>query len=171
MLKMPLFPEYAHGRIYGEQVESTHSLPLGTAFFHISSVYNHGYRANAIPIKDVKYSTFVLLLEYLYTDEVNITVDTAMELFQLADRFTIDRLKNLCEQEMLNAIDIDTAAHILYTADQHNAENLREQCMDYILRNFDKVSRTHAFEEMGRTNVDLSKFNDSISHILIALTR
>lgn len=45
-----------------------------------------------------------------------------MELFQVADRFGIDRLKTLCEQEMLRAIDIDSAAHILYTADEHHAE-------------------------------------------------
>lgn len=43
---------------------------------------------------------------------------------QVADRFGLDRLKRLCELEMLHAINIDTAAHILYTADQHNAEVL-----------------------------------------------
>ena len=41
---------------------------------------------------------------------------------QVADRFGLDRLKRLCELEMLGAISIDSAAHILYTADQHNAE-------------------------------------------------
>ena len=125
-------------------------------YYYILIRYSY-YRASAITIEDIKYSTFVLLLEYLYTDEVSITVETAMELFQAADRFGIDRLKTLCEQEMLSAIDIDTAAHILFTADQHNAENLREKCMDYIVLHFDRVSRTSSFEEMGRTNVELSK--------------
>lgn len=41
---------------------------------------------------------------------------------QVADRFGLDRLKRLCELEMLGAISVDSAAHILYTADQHNAE-------------------------------------------------
>lgn len=125
----------------------------------------------------MKYSTFVLLLEYLYSDEVTITVETAMELFQAADRFGIDRLKTLCEQEMLNAIDIETAAHILFTADQHNAENLRERCMDYIVLHFDRVSRTSAFEEMGRTNVELStslslqmSLSLSLSYIYLSLS-
>ena len=77
--------------------------------------------ANVVVIEDVKYTTFELLMEYLYTDHVQITMDTAMELFQIADRFAIDRLKVLCELEMLNAIDIETAAHILFTADMYNA--------------------------------------------------
>jgi len=112
-------------------------------------------RAREIVIHDVKYATFLQLMYYLYTDEADINIDSAMELFQLADRFGIDRLKRLCELEMLHAITVESAANILYTADQYNAENLREQCILYILMHFDAVSRTLGFEEMGRTNVEL----------------
>ncbi len=150
------------------------------------------YRASAIAIPDVKYATFVLLLEYLYTDDVQITIDTAMELFQVADRFGIDRLKNLCEQEMLRAIDIETAAHILFTADQHSAEvntrlglgclaklfwtdacccqNLRERCMNFVLVHFDEVSRTRGFEDMGRINVELSKSTSPLTSDVLVVT-
>ncbi len=79
-------------------------------------------RAEQIAIPDVKRTVFLLLLEYLYTDHVYITVDTAMDLFQVADRFAIDRLKELCEEKMWSAIGVDTAAQILLTADQHHAQ-------------------------------------------------
>lgn len=144
--------------IEGQAVFAHKILCLRCPYFHnmLTGEYMES-RASAITIPDVKYNTFVLLMEYLYTDDVAISIDTAMELFQVADRFGIDRLKTLCEQEMLRAIDIDTAAHILFTADEHHAENLRERCMNFILLHFDEVSRTGGFEEMGRTNVDLSK--------------
>jgi len=116
-------------------------------------------RAREIVMHDVKYATFLFILEYLYCDEVDRTrirnISFAMDLFQAADRFGIDRLKRLCEIEMLDSINIETAMHILYSADQYNAENLRNKCMEYILRHFDEVSRTLGFEEVGRTNVDL----------------
>jgi hypothetical protein len=101
-----------------------------------------------------------------------------MELFSLADRFAIDRLKTLCEQEMLSAIDIDTAAEIFLCADHFRAavmnyyelfvkilgqfeftfvQNLRQRCLDFILLHFDQVSRTLGFEEMGRINIDLGE--------------
>ena len=80
------------------------------------------HRATEIPIHDVRLTSFLLLLEYLYTDEVDIDMDTAMDLLQVADRFGIDRLKSLCEQEMLAAINVDSASHILFTADERNAE-------------------------------------------------
>jgi hypothetical protein len=73
----------------------------------------------------------------------------------VADRFGIDRLKRLCELEMLAAINLESVAHILYTADEYHADNLRERCINYALAHFDEVSRTSGFEEMGRTNVDL----------------
>lgn len=41
------------------------------------------FRAREVVINDVKYSTFLLLLQYLYADEVDIAVDNAMDLFQV----------------------------------------------------------------------------------------
>lgn len=39
--------------------------------------------AREIVINDVKYSTFLLLLQYIYCDQVDIAVETAMDLFQV----------------------------------------------------------------------------------------
>lgn len=33
--------------------------------------------------------------------------------------------------------------------------SLREKCLNFILQNFDSVTKTATFEEMGRTNMDL----------------
>ncbi|KAJ8610230.1 hypothetical protein CTAYLR_008520 [Chrysophaeum taylorii] len=112
-------------------------------------------RAKEIAIDDVKHSIFLALLEYLYTDSVDIPLDVAMDLFQAADRFGIDRLKRMCEGKMLASISVDNAAAIFHAADQYTANSLRDKCLNFILANFDAVTRTPAFEEMGRTNVDL----------------
>ena len=40
-------------------------------------------RAREVVVHDVKYSTFLLVLHYLYTDEVQIQIDNAMDLFQV----------------------------------------------------------------------------------------
>ena len=42
--------------------------------------------------------------------------------------FGVDRLKKLCEQEMLNAMTVDTAAQILLAADERNAQ-VRTLCI------------------------------------------
>mmetsp|Transcript_69935 Transcript_69935/g.177496 ORF Transcript_69935/g.177496 Transcript_69935/m.177496 type:complete len:522 (+) Transcript_69935:109-1674(+) len=108
-----------------------------------------------ITIPQVSHKAFLALLEYLYTDEVEIPVDIAMELFVASDQFGVERLRRLCEKHILLSINVDSVATILQAANMHIAHGLRQSCMDFILRNFDAVSKTAAFEEMGRSNVEL----------------
>ena len=108
-----------------------------------------------IAIHDVRKDIFLRLLEYLYTDDVEVDLDMAMELFQAADQFGVERLKRMCESRMLGSIHVENAATIFHAADQHAAASLREKCLAFVLANFDAVTRTQAFEEMGRVNVDL----------------
>jgi len=108
-----------------------------------------------VTINNVNYRTFLALLEYLYTDDVEISLDIAMDLFVAADQFGVERLKSLCEKKILMSINVESVATILQAANVHVAEGLRQCCMDFILRNFDAVSKTPAFEEMGRSNVEL----------------
>ena len=54
-------------------------------------------RAREIVMPDVRHAIFLAVLEYLYTDEVEVPLDTTMELFQAADKFGIARLKLICE--------------------------------------------------------------------------
>merc|ERR1711959_531459 len=108
-----------------------------------------------VTINNIGHNVFLALMEYLYTDEIEISLDLAMDLFVAADQFGVERLKRLCEKKILVSINIDSAARILQAAYKHHAAGLRQSCFDFILRNFDAVSKTSAFEEMGRTNVEL----------------
>ena len=78
-----------------------------------------------------------------------------MEVFMAADQFGVDRLKRLCEQEIVCGISVENAAAILQAADVHNAVALRGRCLDFILRHFDAVSKSAAFEDMAKNNVTL----------------
>ncbi|UIZ27844.1 hypothetical protein KXD40_004310 [Peronospora effusa] len=112
-------------------------------------------RAREIQITDVRRPIFISLMEYLYTDYIDVAVDIAMELFVTADRYGVERLKRICESKMLGSLCVENAASIFHAADLHNATVLRDQCVTYMLHNFDAVTKTDAFEEMGRTNVEL----------------
>ncbi|OQR97124.1 hypothetical protein ACHHYP_20629 [Achlya hypogyna] len=112
-------------------------------------------RAREVVVPDVRKGIFLAFLEYLYTDHVTVDVETAMELFVTADRYGVDRLKKICESKMLSSLCIENAASILHAADMHSATILRDRCIAFMLNNFDAVTKTNAFEEMGRTNVDL----------------
>ena len=108
-----------------------------------------------IRMEQVSHHVFLSVLEYLYTDEVHIPFDSAMELFEAADLFMIPRLKTMCERRMLHSISVDNAAGIFHAADMHSATTLRMKALKYMLSHFEEVSKTKSFEEMGRSNMEL----------------
>lgn len=108
-----------------------------------------------IRIEQVSHPTFLKILEYLYTDQLRIHLDSAMEVFEAADLFCIPRLKTMCEKRMLQSINVENAPAIFHAADVHSAYSLREKAKKFILSHFESVSKTSCFEEMGRSNVDL----------------
>ncbi|KAM3567553.1 hypothetical protein VYU27_010305, partial [Nannochloropsis oceanica] len=112
-------------------------------------------REGEVVLPDVRYPIFLSLLEYLYTDSLTIDLPTSFQLFEAADRFGVERLKKMCEHKMLTSLSLDNAAMILYTADVYHAAGLRQKCLGFILQNFDAVSKTEGFVEMGHRNVDL----------------
>lgn len=110
---------------------------------------------DTIRLEQVRYPIFLTILEYLYTDQVSVSLNDAMELFEAADLFCIPRLKTMCEKRMLQSITVSTAATVFHAADVHSAAALRQKAKKYILSHFEEVSKSSSFEEMGRKNVDL----------------
>ena len=94
-----------------------------------------------INIDEVRYDTFLSILEYLYTDQLVFSFCNAMDIFEAADRFCIYRLKSMCEKRMLECITVDNAAGILHAADVHSAVALRQKAKKYILSHWDEVSK------------------------------
>ena len=108
-----------------------------------------------IRIEQISYPIFLMLLEYIYTDTVRIPLDSSMDLFSAANQFGLPRLQAMCEKRILETININSAPSIFLAADMHSADGLRTKTLKYILAHFEMVSKTDAFEEMARENVEL----------------
>ena len=112
-------------------------------------------KLSTIRIEQVSHPIFLQVLEYLYTDQLRIPFESAMELFEAADLFCIPRLKTMCEKRMLQSITVENAAAIFHASDMHSATALRQKTKKYILSHFEAVSKTLCFEDMGRSNIEL----------------
>jgi len=110
---------------------------------------------STVRIEQVSHPNFLQIMEYLYTDQLKIPVESAMELFEAADLFCIPRLKQMCERRILQSINVANAASIFHVADVHSAMALREKVKKYILSHFESVSKSPCFEVMGRSNIEL----------------
>ncbi|KUF76529.1 BTB/POZ and MATH domain-containing protein 2 [Phytophthora nicotianae] len=97
---------------------------------------------------------FVALIDYVYTDQVNVSSDN-VELFVAADRFGIESLKQQCSKKLVDSLCVDNAANTLLAAIQHHDPVLRDACFTFTLRNLEKVSKTKSFHEMARRDPEM----------------
>lgn len=102
-----------------------------------------------VDVKEIDGETMELLLSYIYTGQVtdfkNVSV---VELFKAADRYRLDHLKNMCEEELVKRVEASNAADILSLAHKYNAGPLKSFSLAMISRNVEEVMRTRGWKEL-----------------------
>jgi len=102
-----------------------------------------------VDVKEIDGETMELLLSYIYTGHVadfkNVSV---VELFKAADRYRLDHLKHMCEEELVNRVEASNAADILSLAHKYNAAPLKSFALAMISRNVEQVMRTRGWKEL-----------------------
>mmetsp|Transcript_2576 Transcript_2576/g.5614 ORF Transcript_2576/g.5614 Transcript_2576/m.5614 type:complete len:132 (+) Transcript_2576:661-1056(+) len=101
-----------------------------------------------IPIKDIQYDTFLILLKYLYTDLLNISEDNVLEVFRLADMYDLPKLSSHCCWLMRTFLTAENAVGFLKRADTFHFQAIRNICMDFVVDNFAAVSKMDGFRSM-----------------------
>jgi len=132
---------------------------------HFRALFYGGMRESSadeqIVLPDISHPVFLLLLEYVYTDQVgacpalttrthlgDINSDLAVQLLIAAERFLLDRLKALCEDIIRKSISIDNVVQIMMTSQAHRADGLKDICMDFIVTNEEKMKSTSQLREL-----------------------
>ncbi|KAJ4813821.1 BTB/POZ and MATH domain-containing protein 2 [Rhynchospora pubera] len=134
-----------------------------------------------IEVEDMEAVVFKVLLQYLYTDvlpdlnefgsiqikETSASAIMAQHLLAAADRYSIERLKMICEEKLLGTISIDTVATTLALAEQHGCGRLNEACIEFLSRggNLKEVMDTDGFGHLmlscpSMFNLILANIND-----------
>ncbi|KAK1692874.1 hypothetical protein QYE76_009571 [Lolium multiflorum] len=101
-----------------------------------------GGAAGVVRVADMEGRVFRALLRFVYTDSWPKTVKEeecamAQHLLVAADRFGMERLKLLCEDDLCKSISLGTAANILALAELHNCNDLKDACIDFLISSGD----------------------------------
>ncbi|XP_019157283.1 PREDICTED: BTB/POZ and MATH domain-containing protein 3-like isoform X3 [Ipomoea nil] len=100
-----------------------------------------------VELEDIEPSIFKAMLQFLYTDQLpnlheiigstSTCTSTIMmqHLLAAADRFGLDRLKQLCEAKLCEEVTVDTVATTLSLADQHRCLQLKTICLKFAATN------------------------------------
>ncbi|TDH68985.1 hypothetical protein CCR75_000944 [Bremia lactucae] len=119
-------------------------------FKSLLSDVNLQSRTSRVQVADVSRATFLHVLEFVYTEHVQILSKDVIELYAAANRFQIKNLRRLCSKKLLESLRIDNAATTLLLAIQHNDSTLRDACFAFTLRNLESISKTQAFHDMAK---------------------
>lgn len=92
---------------------------------------------------------FRRLLLYLYGAPVDksVGVDQICELMLLADRYSVDNLKDICENTLIASIDSDSVIYLFGISDRFNASSLKASCLSYLSQHTE-LTKLEIFSEL-----------------------
>lgn len=109
-----------------------------------------------IEVTEFDYNTMKRVLEYIYTDRPALDWLCAVDVLRAADIYGLDRLKQMCEDLIVQGVEVDNVGYLLELADFHNAAQLGRACVDFLCRrhagNFAEIEASPQLEALLQTN-------------------
>ncbi|XP_023231141.1 speckle-type POZ protein B-like [Centruroides sculpturatus] len=131
---------YAHKAILAA------SSPVFSAMFEHDMKENN---ENVILIEDVDPNVVEEMLRFIYTDTVPKLKEMTTSLLAVADKYALERLKALCEQQFCHKLQVETACNILVLADLYNAKQLEEAATEFITHYLNSIQQTEGWKNMA----------------------
>ncbi|KAK0607653.1 hypothetical protein LWI29_018177 [Acer saccharum] len=107
------------------------------------AMFDGGYRekdARDIEIPNIRWEVFELMMRFIYTGSVDVTLDIAQDLLRAADQYLLEGLKRLCEYTIAQDISLENVASMYELSEAFHAIPLRHTCILFILEQYDKLS-------------------------------
>ncbi|KAG7991538.1 hypothetical protein I3843_02G081900 [Carya illinoinensis] len=107
------------------------------------AMFDGGYRekdARDIEIPNIRWEVFQLMMRFIYTGSVEVTLDVAQDLLRAADQYLLEGLKRLCEYTIAQDISLDNVSSMYELSEAFHAMSLRHRCILFILEQYDKLS-------------------------------
>jgi len=129
-----------------------HKAILAAQCEHFRTMFSIGMKEstqNEIEIKLWGYNTFLLMIEYLYTGVIeNFDTKIAMELVGLADAYTLDELKKLCEKVLQQDLNEENVGEILILAYNCSAIELKKSALRFLIKNYSELNFSKIIESL-----------------------
>lgn len=105
-------------------------------------------KAGRVELDDVEPDTMCIILEYLYTSKVTITIENVQNILMAASRFQMDELVSFCEDFIRDGIDLTNCLAVLSTADRCNLQDLFQSAFEFCVDHFKQVVEDESFTEL-----------------------
>jgi len=133
-------PIHAHKAVLAAQCQQFHAM--------FSSGMRESTQTEIMIQGEWSHLAFLAMLEFLYTGTGPDTAELALDLIGLADQFTLDGLKRLCENLLVHHVDVDNVCALLSRAHKFNATGLKKVCFSFMVKHWDPVCDTSGYEAL-----------------------
>ena len=111
------------------------------------------YNQQRCIIENVDGKSLKILIDYIYTGNVEINNRNALNLLSAADKLKIQDVKMFCLEFLETVITYDSCFHILSAAQACRSVKLQLKVFLYLNENFEKVLLTPPFKTLTKTEV------------------
>ncbi|KAG9457923.1 hypothetical protein H6P81_002431 [Aristolochia fimbriata] len=128
-----------------------HRIALLASSDAFRAMFDGGYRekdARDIEIPNIRWEVFELMMRFIYTGSVDVTLDIAQDLIRAADQYLLEGLKRLCEYAIAQDISLENVSSMYELSEAFHAMSLRHTCILFILEQFDKMRDKPGFSHL-----------------------
>ncbi|KAK2980887.1 hypothetical protein RJ640_011361 [Escallonia rubra] len=104
--------------------------------------------ARDIEIPNIRWEVFELMMRFIYTGSVDVTLDIAQDLLRAADQYLLEGLKRLCEYTIAQDISLENVSSMYELSEAFHAMSLRHTCILFMLEQFDKLNARPGFSHL-----------------------
>ncbi|GAB6029092.1 RCC1 and BTB domain-containing protein 2 [Chamberlinius hualienensis] len=106
-----------------------------------------------VEIKQFTYAVYRAFLQYLYTNEVDLSPHDAIGLLDLANSYCEYQLKRQCQQMIKRGITVENAALLYAASIKYEAKDLEEFCFRFAVNHLTAVVQTEAFSQLDESTI------------------
>ena len=129
--------------VQGQKVYG-HKMVLSIVSDCFRAMFTAGFRETEsmeIDIPDCSHAAFLSVMEYIYTGQTpkidqgphrDMSISRVVDTLELADRFFLDHLKQICETMLQPAVNAETVEYLLQVAQKTNAMQLQAVCEHFV---------------------------------------
>ncbi|XP_043479834.1 speckle-type POZ protein-like [Leptopilina heterotoma] len=115
---------------------------------------------SVVEIDDIKPAIFQQMLNFIYTDRLENLEESAIEFLYVAEKYQLEKLKNLCINSLNNKLSLKSVIKTLEVAELYSVELLKNECLKFINDKRYEIIETKEFQELllSRPNLSIDIF-------------
>ncbi|XP_011500477.1 PREDICTED: actin-binding protein IPP [Ceratosolen solmsi marchali] len=144
------------GLIVGNTIIRAHRSVLAASSAYFNAMFTGGLveeQQELVEIHSIPENILSILIDFIYSGNVNVTQDNVQELFAAADMLELNEVVSSCISYLEEQLHFSNALGIYRFAETHNCADLLETALRFIQINFPRVSQEEEFLDLPKEHL------------------